>query len=67
VYSPGNSPGNSPDCPREFAGELTLGEFAARYEAVEEKGRCFMKGVLYPLGVRNVVRTIEMEVVLVKA
>jgi len=34
-----------------------------RYEAAEKKGRCFVKRVLYPLGVRNVVTTIEREVV----
>ena len=33
-------------------------KFVTRYEAVEEKGRCFVKTVLYPLGVRNVVTTI---------
>ncbi len=33
--------------------ELTLGEFVMRYEAVEEKGRCFMKRVLYRVGVNN--------------
>ena len=37
-----------------------------QYEAVEEKGRCFVKRVLYPMGVRNVVTTIEREVVLSK-
>ncbi len=35
-----------------------------RYEAVEKKGRCLVERVLYPLGVRNVVTTIEREVVL---
>ena len=41
-------------------------EFVIRYEVVEEKGRCFAKGVLYLLGVRNVVTTIEREVMLVR-
>ena len=40
-------------------------KFITRYEAVGKKGRCFVKRVLYPLGVRNVVTTIEREVVLV--
>ncbi|MBA7473118.1 hypothetical protein ES707_08452 [subsurface metagenome] len=39
-------------------------KFITRYEAVEEKGRCFVKGVLCPLDVKNVVTTIEREVVL---
>ena len=33
-------------------------------EPVEEEGRCLVKRVLYPLGVRNVVTTFEREVVL---
>jgi len=37
-----------------------------RYEAAEEEGRCPAKRALYPLGVRNVVTTIEREVVLIK-
>jgi len=37
-----------------------------RYEAVEEKGRCFVKRSLYLLGVKNVVAIIEREVVLYK-
>jgi len=35
-----------------------------RYEAEEEKGRCLAKRVLYLLGVKNVVTTIEREVAL---
>jgi len=34
------------------------------YELTKEKGRCHAKRVLYLLGVRNVVTTIEREVVL---
>ena len=41
-------------------------KFITRYEAVGKKGRCFLKRVLYPLGVKNVVTTIEREVVLAK-
>jgi len=37
--------------------------FVMLYEAVEKRGRCLAKRVLYPLGVRNVVTTIEREVV----
>ena len=36
-----------------------------RYEVVEKKGRCFVKRALYPLGVKNVVLSLEREVVLV--
>jgi len=37
-----------------------------RYEAVEKKGRCFVKRALYPLDVKNVVTTIEREAVLAR-
>jgi len=37
-----------------------------RYEAVEGKGRCFVKRVFCLLGVKNVVTTIEREVVFVR-
>ena len=33
-------PRNSPDRSREFARELTVGEFVMRYEVVKEEGRC---------------------------
>jgi len=40
-------------------------EFVERYEAMEEKGRCFVERVLYLFGVKNIVTKIEKEVVLV--
>jgi len=43
------SRGKSPRGFGEFVGELTIAEFVTRYEVVEEKGRCFVKRVLYPL------------------
>jgi len=39
-------------------------EFVERYEAMEEKDRCFVERVLYLFSVKNIVTKIEKEVVL---
>lgn len=39
-------------------------EFVERYEAMEEKGRCFVERFLYLFGVKTMATKIEKEVVL---
>ena len=56
-------PQKFPGTPGEFL-YMRNAEFVERYEAMEEKGRCFVERVLYLFGVKNIVTKIEKEVVL---